>query len=437
MQGSFPVGADWNSALNPANDQAVERKVRSDLMEKELAKLARVRNPAMPAPPNEPLLTYVAGPFPPTTNFRAANGDRFYVMNGLAHARARKGELGHYIVTTVVDAIPDAAGRVQRLSRPFLNPTGNMPDIPALPDAPGTTAGDPRAPPNPRYCVPFRDYITPKNGGYHEIGVSTLSQALEAAEGLDLAFARRMEGLGNVPASACWDCIDPDYDPTDRPILRDQFVAKYLARFYDDNEPSDFGPRAEDVADEAMDKHRALCQAWAKKHYRTLTPFVTGPAEALASEFYKYLEQYFPPNDKLTRVELARVLMRHPDTATEFAICLHSYSSALEQTRGGRNASYKAMSLNSAAKVASYKRLGDLLGERVHTLGQFFSSLADQHERLFHPYVVDWYAILGQMPQVHRFFDGGDALLHRPKRSRSRAARDHIPPWKFGKSDGA
>lgn len=215
--------------------------------------------------------------------------------------------------------------------------------------------------------------------------------------------------------------------------MRDQFLARYLAKFYDDNEPSDFGPRAEDVADEAVDKHRALCQAWAKKHYRTLTPYVTAPAEALASDFYPYLEMYLKPNS-VTRTELARILMRHPDTATEFARCLHSYSSGLEQARGGRNASYKQMSVTSAARAASYKRMGDLLGQRMTNIGAFLVKiLGDPHERRFHPYIVDWHAILGQMPQVHKFFDGS-SNAYRPKRSQNPGANDHVPPWKFGKS---
>jgi len=426
MQGSFPVGADWNAALDPDNDEVVARQARSDQLERQINHLTQLRNPGAPLPPNAIFLEYREGPYPPTTHFQL-HGELYYVLKwtqAQRDLRSRDGRLGHYTVTTVVDV--DAAGA--RLSRPFLHPERQPAPVPVLVGAPGTTAGDPRAPPNQDFCLP-EHYTVP--GGYREIGLHTLIRALESAEALDLAFARRMEGLANVAAHVCWDCLDPDYDPSDRPLVRDQFLARYLAKFYDDNEPGDFGPTAEDVADEAVEKHRALCKAWAKKHYRTLTPYVTAPAEALASEFYRHLEPFFPQDARLTRAELARVLMRHPETAAEFAHCLHDYSSGLEQTRGGRNASYKAMSMTSAARVASHRRMGNLLAEQVPMLREFFSrTLADPHERWFHPYAVDWYAILGQMPHVHKFFDSSASLRPGSKRRQNPAARERVPPWR-------
>ena len=227
----------------------------------------------------------------------------------------------------------------------------------------------------------------------------------------------------------CWECLDPDYDPSDRPAVRDQFLSKYLDRFYQGQDPED-GPRAEDVADEAMHKHRAFCQAWAKKHYRTLTPAVTAPAEALASEFYPHIEGL--AKARLSRAELARVLMRHPETATDFATCLHFYSTGLEQARGGRNASYKQMSVVNSARAMSYKRMGDLLGAKMTVLTAYFLTL-EPHTRTFDPYLVDWYAILGQMPQVQSFFDTQSVLPGFPKRRRAPDAGEHVPPWKFGK----
>lgn len=437
MQGAFPVGADWSAALDPGNDALVERQVRSDLLEKELARIAQLRNPGVPPPAPNPLKTYVLGPFPRTTHFRL-NGTQYYVLKDIWRTeRARPGTLGHYLVTTVVDELPVAAGGTSPYSRPFLHPVVVTNQIPVVVGAPGTTPGDARAPPNQQYCLPGRDYTVAnahQTGAYWEIGLTTLTESLEAGEALDLAFARRLEGLGNVAAQVCWDCLDPDYDPSDRPLVRDQFLARYLAKFYDANEPNDFGPRAEDVADEAVDKHRALCQAWAKKHYRTLTPYVTAPAEALASDFYRYIDQPLPEESRLSRAELARLLMRHPETATEFARCLHNYSVGLEQARGGRNASYKQMSATSAARAASYKRMGDLLGEKMIALRNFLATLDDPHERRFHAYIVDWYAILGQMPQVHKYFDGS-AGMYRPKRAANARANDHVPPWKFGKRD--
>ena len=157
-------------------------------------------------------------------------------------------------------------------------------------------------------------------------------------------------------------------------------------------------------------------------------------AEEVKEDFYRYIDQPLPEESKLTRAELARLLMRHPETATEFARCLHNYSAGLEQARGGRNASYKQMSATSAARASSYKRMGDLIGEKMGTLRNFLNTLADPHERRFNAYIVDWYTILGQMPQVHKFFDGS-AGMYRPKRALNARADDHVPPWKFGKRD--
>ncbi len=125
----------------------------------------------------------------------------------------------------------------------------------------------------------------------------------------------------------------------------------------------------------------------------------------MAGEFYPYLENSFHMNFRLTRMELARVFMRHPDIAPEFASCLHYYSTNLEQTRGGRNASYKQMSVIAASRASSYARLGNMLAEKGHILNETFSQLANDHAFFLDPYIVDWYGVLGQMPYVHRYFD--------------------------------
>jgi hypothetical protein len=431
MQGAFPENADWESALNPEVDDSVKRKMRSDLLERELARLARNRADGAPAdPPRDP---YVEGPYPPSAFFHL-DGKKYYILKApFEKERARQGVLGHYIVATVVT---ETRGNHRKFCRPFLNQKriATADRVPLPNGSPGTAQGDVRNPPSKIYCVLGRDYIVPNNvNPYFEIGVQVLRDSLEVAESLDLAFARRMEGLNNVASEVCWDCLDPDYDPSDRPAVMEQFMSKYLARFYDEIDPND-GPSASDVSDEALHKHKAFCQAWARKHYRTLTPAITSPAEALVSEYYPYLESKFAPNARLTRAELARLFMRHPDISAEFASCLHHFSTNLEQTRGGRNASYKQMTYTSMARAASYKRMGDLLGQKMTVLVDLFHQLADTHNRHFHHMIVDWYAILGQMPQVHRFFFNSSSLTSSVKRARrDAAAAAHIPPWRTGR----
>jgi hypothetical protein len=193
------------------------------------------------------------------------------------------------------------------------------------------------------------------------------------------------------------------------------------------------------VSDEVLHKHKAFCQAWVKKHYRTLTPAITAPAESLVAEFYPYIEPWFDPSKKLTHAELARVLMRFEPTAAEFATCLHYYSTSLEQARGGRNASYKQMSTVSTNRAITHKRFGDLLAKKMIDLRAVFYDIAlDDQNRYFHSLVVDWHTILGQMPETHRFFKNDSLVqgLLRQAPRRNGADGAHVPPWRTMRNAG-
>lgn len=300
---------------------------------------------------------------------------------------------------------------------------------------PGTDAADTQPLPNLHYCKEGRDFIRADPAKFWEIGITTLKGYLEKAESMDFAFAKRMEGFGNVAASVVWDCLDPDYDPSDRKAVMDQFMAKYLSRFYARADAGSNEPDAQSLSEEALHKHKTFCQAWTKKHYRCLTPAVTAPAEALAGEFHDDLVGGSARQSRLTRLELSRVLMRHPSIAPEFASCLHYFMTNLEQSRGGRNASYKQMSAVNSSKAWSYQRLGNLLGEHGAALAAIFRSLSDEGRTRFDPYVIDWYAILGQMPQVHRYFDDAQTSSGpRPGATAARrAAQGQVPPWRVGR----
>ena len=269
----------------------------------------------------------------------------------------------------------------------------------------------------------------PENSLYYEIGVDRLRATLEEAEALDLAFARRMEGLANVNKSVMWDCLDPDYDASDREGLMEQFMSKYLERFYSRLEPGNI-PDVRSLTEEALHKHKAFCKAWTQKHYKTLTPTVTAPAETLVNEFYPYLESIFPRNHRLARAELARVLMRHEEFSADFATCLHYYTTSLEQGRAGRNASYKQMSQISTARAMSYTRMGNVLSDKMNVLTQLFRGMQrDPTDRWLHPLLIDWHSIMGQIPQVHRYFDD-DAAQHAGA-PRVQPGGGQIPPWRI------
>lgn len=439
MQGSFDVqegeslqgtlGVDWNSVLVPGMDDSTQAAVRREERAHEMARQAhanRVPAPAAPAPPFTP-----REPHAPSQAFRLK--DRlFYIIGGAGSFKesafeARKGCWGHYIVPYYIDA--------QGYARPFLTSVQYPPPYyteKGYPSRPmtGNAGSDNQPHPHMHYCKLDVDFVSanPRHGAeYWEVGLGKLKEALEKAEEMDLAFARRMEGLGNTAKSALWDCLDPDYDPTDRKPLMAQFMGKYMDRFWSKREHSSSGHDVKSLSEEALHKHREWCKAWARKHYKGLTPLVTAPAESLAGEFYPYLEISFHPQFRLTRMELARVFMRHPDIAPEFATCLHYYTTNLEQTRGGRNASYKQMSVIAASRASSYARLGNMLAEKGHVLNETFRRLASEHAFYLDSLIVDWYSVLGQMPYVHRSFDeefetwGGWAGLRRD-------AADQ-PPW--------
>ncbi len=434
MQGSFAGAVAWASALDPGPDEEAQAAQRSDALEREVQRITRLRDPNLPAPvpPQQDPLLY-AHVYAPTPHFKLDNMT-FYILKGENyHTQARAGRFGHYLVTTVDIIIQPGLCRpinVRRALPPAQRTT--LPNV-DYENPPGYAPDDPRLKPSPEYCTPLVDYIVPNvfaPDNYYEIGLAVLKSSLEKAEALDLAFARRMEGLGYVSAQVCWDCVDPDYDPSDRPAVMDQFMAKYLGRFYDGVDPHG-GPLTEQVVDEAVRKHKAFCQAWARKHYKTLTPTVTAPAEALASEFFPYIETWVPESVKLTRTEFARVLMRLPDLSADFASCLHFYATSLEQARGGRNASYKQMSVVSTYRALSHKRFGDLLAAKASILRETFARLGTtMHARLFDPAIVDWHTILGQMPVVHRLFQNTSVNQGLLRRVATNHGAAHVPPWR-------
>ena len=424
MQGSFRPNADWEAVLDPGPDEDALAETRKRRAQQAVARAVAVRR-NLPAPADVEIPKPVAADISFTVK-----GRLFYVLRGdNADAPPRPGQFGHYLVTYMVDD----AGR----ARPFMTDEPYLigPVFPHEPGMPGMDA-DTRPRPNLHYCKEGRDFIRADPTKFWEIGISTLKRCLEKAEAMDFAFAKRMEGFGNVAPSVVWDCLDPDYDPSDRKAVMDQFMAKYLNRFYTRADAGSNEPDAQSLSEEALHKHKTFCQAWTKKHYRCLTPAVTAPAEALAGEFHEDLVGGSAQRHRLTRLELSRVLMRHQDVAPEFASCLHYFMTNLEQSRGGRNASYKQMSAVNSSKAWSYNRLGNLLGEHGAALARIFRGLADEGRARFDPFIIDWYAILGQMPQVHRYFDdsqtsagpGGGAPA-----ARRAAQQGQVPPWRVGR----
>ena len=437
MQGVFEptqlkplLSANWGDSLDPGLDEDTQHDSRARRAEAEaVRRAAAVRAGAGPLPPPEAPPV----PIPPPARFTVKKM-LFYVMRWkeAENIKQRPGIWGQYLVPIVITT--DAAGEQE--ASPYKKHSDNATDLVPAQGFPGhASTGNKDGQPKPdlKKCVEGRDFVRAADPvSYWEIGLHQARGLLEEAESMDLAFARRMEGFGFVSQSVVWDCLDPDYDASDREAVMSQFMGKYMERFYQRLEPGN-NPSIERVSAEALHKHKVFCKAWTQKHYKTLTPAVTAPAEALAGEFYSHMEQYMtPPQFRLTRMELARVLMRHPDFAPEFAAALHYYTSSLEQTRGARNANYKQISMMNAARINSYKRLGTLLDEKGAVLVQVMRELCTEPAYYMHPLTVDWYDILGQMPPVHRYFDD-PSPYQGISESRLAGMGPQDPPWRFGR----
>jgi hypothetical protein len=189
-------------------------------------------------------------------------------------------------------------------------------------------------------------------------------------------------------------------------------------------------PTSEDVSAEALHIHKSFCKEWVTKHYKNLTPFVTSAAESLATEFYDHFKLRMPANYKLTCIELARIFMRHPAISPEFASCLHYSMTNIEQTRGGRNASYKQMNMVSMAKVQSYNRFGKWLQDNDTVTMGVLREMQNFHSFNLHPLIVDWYKIAGQMPHVHKSFEG---YIDKNTKWQQEKGSKAVPPWKLGR----
>jgi hypothetical protein len=434
MQGrfSFPpsLAANWDDILDPGVDEETQTILRDKkAMQDRARRIQEARGGGQPA--DGAAQAQVAQPKPPSTKFTVKNTTFYILKGGASDEKPRAGIWGHYLVPYVIDAASQKA-------RPFKeSDEDNQVEEHSRVGDPGRplSGTDKQPEPDRTKCKYGIDYVraTTRQPAYWEVGIHYIRSLLEKAEAMDLAFAQRMEGLGTIPRGAVWDCLDPDYDAGDREAVMTQFMSKYLERFYARQDPGNTPP-TERVTEEALHKHKAFCKAWTQKHYKTLTPAVTAPAEALASDFYQHIEQHTSRRgDKLTTRELARIFMRHEEFAAEFAQALHFYSGFLEQSRGARNASYKQMRATEAGRVMSYKRFAAILESKWSTLSAIIRDLCAQESNfLLDSLTVDWYNILGQMPQVHKYFDEPPQFQGVASRMESMGG-DILPPWLFSR----
>ena len=110
-------------------------------------------------------------------------------------------------------------------------------------------------------------------------------------------------------------------------------------------------------------------------------------------------------------------------------MCLQSYMTSLDQARPGRNASYKVMNSTTVARFQSFKQFVKELESRSTELNALYSLFAALEQFHFHPYLVDWYEIAGQLPEAHRYFvrPQDNMLLKRMRNAQG----EMRAPWLF------
>ena len=364
-------------------------------------------------PPNAP-----DPPPAPPLRFKY-KGKTFFVLDEASDVRAL--QWGQMLVPYTTHLSLPPALQTGILARPYPKPDVRV-RIDRL---------DPRAwpviKPDLQYCEEGTHYVEP-GPGYMQVGRRFLQEMLESAEEMDLQFAKRMEGLTNCAASVVWDCRDPDYNPADRQPVLQQFMAKYMDRFYGQMGLGSTPPVVSSM-DEAVRRHKAFCKEWARQHLRSLTPFVTGPAEVLTNMFYQSLAANRGEQGPVaTCQEVARLFARHERTTVEFASCLQFFTANLEQSRGNRNASYKQMNQVAMARNHELRVFGAALSRAMPSLVPVFEELRGGTGRELSAYTIDWPDILGQIPLTHRAFDDVAAFGLMPPREQERFGGQ--PPWR-------
>ena len=259
-----------------------------------------------------------------------------------------------------------------------------------------------------------------------EIGADYLKNVCEQAEEMDYTFALSMQGLKGANLQAVWNCIDPEYDVSDRSAVMAQFVKLYMEKFYSNVQPH--GPGVvEDVVYEALNMHEEFCKGWVSRHHRTLSAEVTAASEALIGMFYDHMKAAFPTQGTFSRTLFSRYMRRNPEYCGEFAHCLYHYMTNLEQMRGNRNPSYRSMQNERSTSIVATKTLAQMLQSRSTSIQREIQPMTAMN-LLFHPLFIDWHYIAAQMPAHHKEFDGytRNFALYR---TRAGARTNGFPPW--------
>jgi hypothetical protein len=261
MQGSFS-GIDWRTAFQPQLDEDTEEKYHEEDVK---AILKATRN-------NQTNIQRPQKPYPPDIHFEL-KGKTFFILIGQSDAQnvgnvtARPGRIGKLLVPCI--EVP--SGTVTRF-KPY-NSIGGNGSCPPIRGDPGVSLfayiKDDRPVLLDKYARRGYTHLSAErnwnfsNARFYEVGEDVLRQTLTQAETLDMKFARTIQGFANVNLSIVWDCIDPDFDPSDRSLLLGSFMDHYMAKFFNKQDPAG---RSRPITAESIQRHKQFCQVCVSAH---------------------------------------------------------------------------------------------------------------------------------------------------------------------------
>ena len=426
-------GADFDDLLRNRTSDSEQRAIHRYRYEQSLLPPPPGAAPGAAPPPPEPRLE------PPPQRFRLA--EKWYVVvEDRLEADVTTGvwicshRLAWAPPVPPVLAGPERAAAEAALNaanaasaygqhRPFPLPPLVEPAPAPLPPVLVVDPEAPVPPPDPRYCVEGVHYWVRATNHFTRVGGKGLAKRMHDAHTKDFAFAERMQGLLNVRQNVVWDCLDPDYAEQDRASQMSQYSNQFMQSAFEGADAVN-ADGAAGVSAKTIYMHRLWEEEWGRQHRKGLTPYLLGPAEALVNDFFEKIKQLCPCKFDVTPRKLTFLLLRDPRTSSEFSVCLRAYMTNLDQTRAGRNASYKVMNQNYLAGMTAYKRLGKYLLKELDHVRKELAGVVDELDTR----VVDWYAIAAQMHRERPDPSGAASIGQWVRRVRQSV----LPPWRMG-----
>lgn len=244
-----------------------------------------------------------------------------------------------------------------------------------------------------RYFKRQVHYITPDDEEFMEIGKKKLYELCFEAEKKDWQMALNMQGMLGTSLSFVWTCINPDYEPTDRLEILKTFLLHKQGRK---------GPKH--AVSALIQEHKAFCKEWVQTHYKNITPIIQTAAVVTVRKCLGVIPQEYA---EMGVVRLARLLWRNDHTNNLFQECVYWQINSTDLTRNGRNPSYKQMNTISHTHVQYYYKLVNTL-RALNWKKVFTIDPQDDSDRDMNPDTIDWYDIVGQIPDIHHKFPKDD-----------------------------